>query len=298
MGNCLFTKLKGTVDNDSLLMYGEGCFMSKTGNSRVKFMMRDDSSVKYRIVSGNGHFSDSNYQADYGKNITVGSNEYAYIVSQSEDGCKIAFNAKYGDVGSIELRSLTIDGDNLNYFADSVWGMNGYDNLITNDVSKLVIRCDIGTLNNPISFEVSEESATTMLRNSLPLMQTNNGNICIGGHFRVNLAELEGYSNVAVHRMDGAYGDIKYLSDVNCTRFESPAYESIRDQLTGSIEGFVDRAINVNGKTSGTLTLPWAKLGPTNITFEGIRLPDNPNVTSAATSKFTWNSQGDITWSV
>jgi hypothetical protein len=77
MGNCLVTKLKGVVDNDNLPIFDTFC-VEVNANTELKVGSTTEKST-YKILSGDGYFTDSTYSQNLGTESTKYAWAYPFV---------------------------------------------------------------------------------------------------------------------------------------------------------------------------------------------------------------------------
>jgi hypothetical protein len=299
MGNCLVTKLKGVVDNDSLLKMGEMEFdfadKGTQGGSDVIAIATNIPGSTFRIV-GNGYFTDETGVPDYGKTITTQDGIARF---KSTGGGKIIIPHKYDNnlfaivypVNSFGIVTGDIDelaySSNIYTYIEAPYvGMRG-------SVSKLT-----GKVKDHFSMEFYDDQTDmasfiqAFFDNSTA--ETLHLVLCCAMYPKlwegVDLSLFAGKSNFSgFFRCDGAYGDIKYLADTLVGSIWIP--DPNCKNFTGNIEDFVQRAISV-GRTKPILFEGIQRYS--NIYYNGTPLSQHQEL--FATSRLNWDAQGNITW--
>ena len=326
--NCLITKLKGTVQNDSLpylnaLMLevnaGKSIFIS-VGTAPI------DTSVK---LVGNGHFESVN-GVDLGKTYSFPGTNAAGIFAVSDGAsCNVHITPKYN------FDSLQLQGRSAGYggIDDAIIDLSQfiYNNTLHNrpfynlGISKFV-STNIEALNSiaeaPITINVSggtfmesvnDVCLDTLLlamdtnpKNQAAIQQTTSINVTIqnntfaGTNTRtapyINLSTLDSMVNIIKGNFRiGMKGDIKYLYKVvhdNTT--DSTVYTEavFYPQVTGSLEELVSFAQS-KGRTTGKINIEFLPRW-INVTYQGQSL-SNLTITSSAKNYIAWDAQGNIT---
>jgi hypothetical protein len=141
----------------------------------------------------------------------------------------------------------------------------------------------------------AKELAESILTNSQSLTKLFMPALSTAGQLLLNMDTLEGHSAITSLRFDGIYGDGKYLGDLSLLEYVAFYVNTAdADNINGSIESIVARKI-ARGVTTGSMKI--FKAGFKNITYNDIPLLENPAVPSSANVTFTWDAQGNITWS-
>lgn len=214
MGNCLVTKLLGSVSNDNMLRIGEmriGFIKTNTQNAYTQGLrLICDKPIKIEIV-GNGYFTDSQLQTNKGKSIIVNDTTDIYVSTETKE---IAILNKY-DLKSImavsgksseKSKSLDIEFLKYSLFMQTLmlynWKLNG-------DVSSIKDLTDLTILNltnSSISGDISSFSNLTKLTN----LQCQYNNKVKG-----DIASLSKLTLLTDLALSGVNGDLANLSNMN-----------------------------------------------------------------------------------
>lgn len=92
--DCLVTKLKGTVNDSSLLALGEIDIKYKSTGKQI-FKLSSTGDVRFIVKSGNATFIGSDTVTDLGKDITVSDGEYRTIERKDDNEVVIGIMNKY-----------------------------------------------------------------------------------------------------------------------------------------------------------------------------------------------------------
>lgn len=92
--DCLVTKLKGTVNDSSLMALGEIDIKYKSTGKQV-FRLSSTGDVRFIVKSGNATFIGSDTTTDLGKDITVSNGEYRTIERKDDNEVVIGIMNKY-----------------------------------------------------------------------------------------------------------------------------------------------------------------------------------------------------------
>ena len=106
MGNCLVTKLKGSVNNDNLLKVGEfvvkffhSASVSDSWNRYINVGNLDQVNPTTIRIIGNGYFTDSTFTQNLGKTISAVGDITAYVSDEQEDvTVAIGYNYRLGAI--------------------------------------------------------------------------------------------------------------------------------------------------------------------------------------------------------
>ena len=258
MGNCLITKLKGNVDNDSLPKFGkiEVPISVNNSNEFVHLLRLSDTMAKKEFeceIIGEGNFIGGSFPngENLGKSVTLSSSlqqvyvsngEFKLIIGNIYNINKITgvlyrfadFNMfKYSDIYSISNEFTTAKpgiGGKIIAWQNLTFVYTSDADKITGNVSELA-NCPLNALmitGTGITSNVSDLSQLTTLTN---LQVTSTGG---------ELSDL---------------GTLTNLSQL-----------TVMGHLSGSVESFV-QALRTNGKTSGSIKTN-GRLGD-DITFDG-----------------------------
>lgn len=106
--DCLVTKLKGTVNDSSLMALGEIDIKYKSTGKQV-FQLSSTGDVRFIVKSGNATFIGSDTTTDLGKDITVSDGEYRTIERKDDNEVVIGIMNKYN------LKTFAFGDDNSDY---------------------------------------------------------------------------------------------------------------------------------------------------------------------------------------
>lgn len=252
MGNCLVTKLQEVVQNDELLKVGEiaSTIIPNDIGHYIQLAAPNNENVgtiSLRCI-GNCQFTDSQGNPIGDTTTLVYSYEthsYPDKVYFSGTG-KFVFDKKY-NISAIVGPGFLID---INDWADYVQG----DSVRINYVN---IAGDLDIVSKPFTvFKLRDQCAISGSIDDLVKRSKNYiTDFAIESYApaRFDLSSLEGCSLLASFSSARGQvsGDIKYVVDTNLEEF----YAAPQVGITGSIEGIVDRAVDVLGKTTGAIKL-------------------------------------------
>lgn len=310
--NCLITTLKKEVDNDSLRKVGEIKFHVNNLNNNVAGLYLNfttETEASARIV-GDCHFTNSSGSEDKGKTISSSTGGLTMFFSAGEadvfvtrkydfNGITIEWDVRTNgsrieldfeeliysnkfvslDFGVVDA-PLTVYGDVTNSNAKIYSLKYQYNNTLKGSLDKIVKNSDPEHSPNPSAFT----SANLYFANTI---------------LSLDLSALAGKKFNVVAFSNYVTGDIKYIADTLDTNINIS--ELAAPNITGTIENFVSRAI-ANGKTAGSMKFNYTSpKNFTNVTYGGIALSSNSNVPTPTGSQqvsFSWDSQGNVTWSV
>ena len=145
MRNCLVTKLKGTVQNDSLYILGsfqmnflKGNALIKTGNAS------GNTNVTLKLI-GDGHFcADDSYNDDLGKTMTgiIGNSGYSSFYFTSTNGCIISIEGvDYSQTLRLDFET-SVTAATLNTDFTNIFKYRPFDILVTNTNGKCSLNID------------------------------------------------------------------------------------------------------------------------------------------------------------
>jgi hypothetical protein len=281
MGNCLVTKLKGTVDNPNLEKLGVWEFEvqaleSPTNASQwFNFIDSNEGTITAEII-GDGHFiwqwsyAEDGYDA--GKIIEM--QHPTGIVGKTGSGNVYLSNGNYKVriSNKYNINILTsaecikaIELDKLAY--SHITQFNERGGVVNGNIDVLK---DVPSLNLRIRGNMYGTLEKLMNTGRTSLIAFSSGadrRIDITGdiHSVVNSPNVQvldvGYNS-------GIYGDISYLG--YCTAL-TDAYVFVGTSVSGSIESMIAR-FRLQGKTTGTLNTQ--TYGNKQVTFNGQPLPD------------------------
>lgn len=106
--DCLVTKLKGTVNDSSLMALGEIEIKYKSTGKQV-FKLSSTGDVRFIVKSGNATFIGSDTTTDLGKDITVSDGEYRTIERKDDNEVVIGIMNKYN------LKAFNFGDDSSDY---------------------------------------------------------------------------------------------------------------------------------------------------------------------------------------
>lgn len=266
MKNCLITKLKTSIDDNNIPYLGElRLKMKPVASPTVDSAYVSIGSTKegtIRILNDGVFYKINTTTVDETagkeKKLLDGTTE-VYVSPESV----ISILPRYG-ITSIFANGATLDISHLDYI----------ENLKSISVSGSELTGSIDV------FKGYKNLQTVHLRQSKNIV----GNI-ESLKDSTNLKKVH-FANTNVEgSLVSAFGNKTQLA----------VLELSETKVTGSIEGLVSAQIAA-GRTSGSIQMPWAKATNT-ITFEGNLLSQNANISSSATTTFSWDSSGAITWS-
>lgn len=301
----LITTLRGAVSNNALPKLGElHIHINDTSSDIVRFNFRSAygnlANIRARIT-GDSYFTNADGSQNLGKTFSGSAGSTAdFRVAPGE--CDLFINFKD------EIILLLVNNNSLNQSgvlrAEFDFGELKYQG--STIVTSLVLTdtgC-YGDVSKPNTLKCSQLALggcvnlygdiTELVTNSPFSGGVQNGNLEIKDTLiTMDLAALSGKSAITnFNGSDYLRGDIKYLADIADTTIRNKGNNAI----TGSIEEFVSRAQS-NGKSIGTITFSFNPKSFINVTFEGVSLTDNANVPNKTGAKFTWDAQGNVTWS-
>lgn len=266
MNECLVTKLKKSVMDDSLRFIGELRFEKSTEfattSDTVYFQISSKNEINVKILN-DGIFlkNDATPDIELGKDIVLTPGlTHSLFVSL---GSIVSITPRY-DIDSLTLVASKFDISELSYMPElkKIYASGKYvsGNVEVLDGSKL---------------EVIQLFSSASLYGDLS-----------------KISKLSNLKTLEV-RDTNIEGDIvKVLGrSLQLSRLYAAG-----SKLTGSIEGLVASQI-ASGRNSGEIEIPYAR-SVFGITYKGIALAENSELpANAASNKLSWASNGTITWS-
>ena len=282
MGNCLVTKLKGSISNNELLRIGEMRIrIAKVGNptdATQGFGIEVNKSVVLEIV-GDGYFTDKTLNVNKGKNITLNVGINGVWVSNED--VEIAILDKY---------SITKISRNFPNQTSAAYGSNKYLNL-----------SDLKYSNALTSLDLSGSQVTGDIANLKGLTALTTLNLS-GSQVTGDIANLKGLTaltslNLRSTQVTGDITNLKGLTalisldlrfvpvtgDIAAIMPLSKLNNAILNNVTGNISAINGTKLtSIIISNSGGLSGDIAKL-KSDFVYLGL---DNDN-----TSEFTWSSR-------
>lgn len=255
MGQCLITKLKGTVSNNTLLKVGElRINFSATGGSR-KMQIRFTSDIT--LVCTGGFFTDGSLSVNNGTTYTCKQDKIETIYVSNGSGYISCLNGKYkcSLINISNSGCYFIDTDDLKFDSDLLFVALDRS-LSTGDLSSLCLAriTDLGVSNTNIYGDIS---AIANCKNLNIASLYNSPNI------KGDIAVFKNTPNLTslVLGNAGIYGDIiSFSSCLKLTTLNIP-----RTNISGNVEDFAQDLYS-NGKNSGSIKIICDN---TNIQFAG-----------------------------
>lgn len=315
--NCLVTKLKGSVDNDSLSKIGEIKITIAPGNTTAECLALisgiTDPSYPYARIVGDANFLDPN-GGIIGKSLTWGDIKGDGIsgnrvrVSPSNSEVTLFINVRYnaifftGEKDTSHRMSMNIDefafnSNTFEYFTPTdYFGTNGIS--VSGDVSKLKLTIGLSpnmlTLTGPNLYgsinDLLERSSSYIQR-----LSTYNSKV------RIDLSSISwgSFTSLSIIFLGGeTYGDFAVFGNIPLLNYLYATSNGAMAHLTGSIEGFVE---NAKTRGAGSVKLPWP-MNFTEVTYGGVKLPVATGTEGgpihSADNTLNWDAQGNITWTV
>lgn len=254
MGQCLITKLKGTVSNNTLLKVGElRLNFSATGSSR-KMQIRFTSDIT--LVCTGGFFTDESLSVNNGTTYICKQNKIETIYVSNGSGYISCLNGKYKcSLINISGSCYFIDTDDLKFNSDLMFAALD-SSLSTGGLSSLCLNriTDLGVSNTNIYGDISAIANCKKLTSASLYNSPNiKGDIAVFKN-TPNLTSL-------VLGNAGIYGDIiSFSSCLKLTTLNIP-----RTNLTGTVES-LGNALVAAGRNSGQIKITCDN---THITFNG-----------------------------
>lgn len=270
MKECLVTKLKESVEDDSLLKLGEFIITKKSDitpnltTTRVRTRSAIPGMDLYvEVKSGNGFYTDNTLSATTKEPKTLVPGAPEYYVSP---GTIIGVRPK-SYVAYFEADYCIIDLSQLKYLT----------NLRVLDF----VYCDlIGSL----------KDLATGIGSAFTEIYIERANAALNIN---DLRDVKSLTKCKFTYNDNIVGTVAEAFGSN-TNIES--FDFAFTKVSGSLENFVAAQIAA-GRTSATVAFPWAAAAA-NVTYKGIPLSSNPDLPVAGNNNaFSWTSNGTITWS-
>lgn len=270
MNECLVTKLKASVADNSLRVLGEFRFAKRNDlagyNADNAFLqIASESEVEITILN-DGYFCQSGSlerNPSVGKSVIVpAGTQKAYYLSA---GSEVRIVPKYG-ITQLFINAIVVE---LSEFA--------YINKMPN-----ITAIGPGVRGSVESFANIENVRT---------IACGETNYQIYGNLE-KIKNLAGLQSIIITKSH-VTGDITKCFGKSIALTQMSIADS---DMTGSIEAFVAAQIAA-GRPTGTISIPYAK-ACRGVTFEGVTLNANTNLPSlTASNQFSWTSDGTITWS-
>lgn len=260
MKNCLLTKLKGTVDNDSLRKVGELRFDTQGNNHSIAFKIKQDESIVVNALTPNGTFL-------YG-----GSSYTTYTFNYHVDSRTIT--------QQLNGQSASIDMNIINKYALTFLSGGAHC-----DITELNYCKNLESVTGNFYGNIDEwEGLPTAL---VGFTTINNQN---GGRLSGNISKFANFaSTIESIYLEGAGEDLvgNLNSLASCTKLRTvdlrPQY-SIFNGVEGSIESIADA---IKGVRDAGSTLKFVSNG--KITYNGTTIP------ASIAKTVTFDGQGGYT---
>ena len=290
MGNCLVTKLKGTVDNDNLAKFGQTIlkFNQTGGNDSLDwFDLLTNSNGEVAITSPNG----GNYViAGDGNPIPANTRGTGWLRKASSGITDFIFDSCY-NVGLIYNVSYIHEAKGLGSLLYSLKGIH-YSHcdlpFITGLFTELSRHSDFKYISGYSSPAISEDIVVAAI----------NANINSLKEVQVNCVPASAVTNSSIIQIFKGCGN---LEDLPITIRNFGSYDEEGYKITGNINTLITKWITA-GRTSGTIYFnEWLTAFP-NITInngsEVISLASymtSLGLNTNGTVYISWNAQGQIT---
>lgn len=297
MAKDLFVKrLKGVADNDDLSVYNVLKLEVASGNGVAEVIVSGIPVGSKITANGSIHFTNEQGSEDLGKEITTENDTTTFYMSAGsgnvfiENKYSISYFSCVSPKVSVNVREFAYNTGSYLTLGNGLVGTNHMS--AYGDISDSAFKwtnMQFGS-NGDITGSINKtiESFGEQLL-ELTLYNTN---------IDFNLALLQQCPNLIqpFSASNKTYGDISNFGFTKVTNVYIDT--NVADVLTGSIESLVANKI-ASGSTSGEFTLPWCQTF-TKVTFNNKTLQQNVAegvIRSAGNTKFTWDAQGNITWS-
>lgn len=288
MEKCLVTRLKGTVDNDALPVFGALNFKVSAGDNVAEIIMIGVAGAAVK-TSGGCYLTNQEGTQNLGNTATASNTYYLYVkgngyVSVSNKYSLGYFSCISTDV-SVDVNDFAHNGGEF-LTASSNITKEGCD--IYGDITDIVLNWENLQLANCANLSGSIKKTIDVNGNNLLSLHS------YGTQIELDLAWLRNTPNLKTFNAGvKVYGDISALGHTKLsTAYFAAASANV---VTGTIEQFVANKI-ASGQTSGTFNLQWPSTF-LNVTYKGTPLPNNDAVTDKTDKcTFTWDSAGNVTW--
>lgn len=290
MKNCLYTKLKGSVDNDNLVKIGEFCFDFTADENNIVVIATNHTNSTYRLI-GDGYFTNNDGTENYGNEfvtpdgasyVKLNGNGKIFIPGKYDLNLFVINRTKPGTI-KIDIENFAYSDRIISYFVCDNTRFYGQLNKLAGKVSSRFECIASDKQDDLASFVEGFLNNTSIEGNHTLTIKSNSTN-------NVNLRLFEGRTDLTV-LVQGCVGDFKYLGDTKSLALDCTDEQAVG--ITGSIEEFVQRKI-LNGMNTGTFALPFP-LRYTNLYYNNSPLSESglPNINTVT---FSWDSQGNITF--
>lgn len=263
MGNCLVTKLKGIVENDNLIKYGELFYENTHPTVPYQIYFERNISTYVRLISGSGTYKiNETNETVLPVNTEVQidgttANNFRVILSPGSKcviGCK--YNNVISQVEEVHETEGTLDSFDFRYA--------GMPNM------RLLKACGHGSLKNLFVGELTR--------------------FIVDGYGMTDLsAALEKCKNSLLNFGGYSYGNIAMFDIADLGKCISLANIDTTTLLFGTVESFIN-AQRANGRTSGNCVIK--TINNTPVTYNGQNIYNlTPEDTRPNKSiKFTWDA--------
>lgn len=266
--DCLVTKLKANVDNNSLSKLGEIIFARTAGSEgSMDITFSSTTPLVVRVIQGTikqTGIAGGDVTLDLGENELTGSSRY-YLKcgANSIFGLKVKYSDKVTAINSGTAVFSVDDFEDFKYLANlsnATIASHGRDMsaLADKHLTYLVLH---GSVDSPITnFMIGLSGSKATLQTYANYMSKDNAKL-------YDLSEF------------GAFTALTTLG------IFSPEGQ-------GSVESFVSARLVAVPNTAGSITIQFSS-ATTGITYEGTPLPEK--YVGATSKTFTWDAQGNIT---
>lgn len=282
MGNCLVTKLKGTVDNNNLPKLGEGVVRVNYSAERTSFSLYPKASLAIRVSDGL-HIEDEAGK-NYGQVAPVNYEGTSLYVSAGEgylffDKYNVTYTFLANDRYTIDINEFKFKSNNSALTLSSISGRNPNAYGDITDFEGRAQQLDI------FGASVTGSLKKFLLANKDILLGTD---ICSG--VNVDCEDLSQCTKLTRFFTEGINtGNIKGdFNSLGKTALNNIYIQEATNALHGSIEGFVAERLKVN-KAAGTLKIGYTILH--GVTYQGVPV----NTVGYGNWQFTWDAEGNIT---
>ena len=289
--NCLVKKLKGVVDNDSLSVFGKVKIKINAGDVGTFYWGKEPATME---VKGDLYFTNSNGD-NLGKTMQISSIQTSYKLSGDEGYLILPnrYTVSYIDLSGLGNRAV-FDIEQLSHFSSvqDIW-INIATTSAYGDVTNLSLKRSLLNFNNVSGITGSLHKTIKDVYDAGQSMKEIHA---FGTSIKFDYTDCQYMPNLTVLEPVNGYGDISKLGLTKVTQVYNNG--SAAAVITGSIEDFVSNKITT-GQTTGSLKMPW--LGSyKKVTYNGTTLYtlyQRGEIPNNANNQFTWDAQGNITWS-
>lgn len=308
MNKARLTRLPVEVNVDTKRLNWLKVNINAAGNYNVRLL----GCTKYQIEGG-GYFTDSSYSDNQGNSKTTNGTTAVYFkvtttailwVYNIMDATFIRLAQTTKTTSKHLIYQLADTLENKTQLTQLELGVKGEatkgdGNACTGNVEDMVFNtkelylsgCDklTGSMDDVIINQCTETNLNVIMM--------------YGTNLTLHTESLEGKNSLGIYVSTATYGDIKYFGDTRNRRINVSS--ASRVNFFGSVENLVTRAIAA-GRTGADDGFFFIISGSTwdNVTYNGVSisalaqeyLDDHPDYTGAIYVLFTWDNEGNITY--